>query len=231
MSESVVLELQSSVLAAVREGLIDCEANRRREPNMFSSVPVTALFRIRRTVEISPKLQEIVAAVLQGDRELRVDGIRIVIPTTRRYDFSPALPVFVSALGTEINVSVASLELVEDEATGQPAVLVTTESSLRPDLVVVLSCLPEPAPAPSLEEFRVDDLTDKLLYGLSVPSKHHEQIKKATRHAWTTGVARKTIGDMLPRTGEFAAPENVEKTAEQIVKYLAEHQVVQMGMF
>jgi len=154
-----------------------------------------------------------------------------VIPTTRRYDFSPALPVFVAALGTEINVSVASLELVEDEATGQPAVLVTTESSLRPDLVVVLSCLPEPAPAPSLEEFRVDDLTDKLLYGLSVPSKHHEQIKKATRHAWTTGVARKTIGDMLPRTGEFAAPENVEKTAEQIVKYLAEHQVVQMGMF
>lgn len=229
MSKSLVVELQNEVMGAVRSGLAECVTSERQAPTMFSTIPVVGMFRVRRTVEISPKLQQIVAAVLSGQNDIRLDGIRIVVPTVRKYTFENSLPVYVTVAGIELDVSVRSVELVVED--GQPAILVTTESSLKPDLVVVLSVLEEQLPAPGPDEFRVDDLTDKLLFGFSVPSKHHEPIKKATRHAWQTGMARKTMSNMLPKTGEFADPENVRKTAEQIVKNLGEQQVVQMGVF
>jgi hypothetical protein len=228
MSKSLVVELQNEVMGAIRDGLAECVTSERQAPTMFSTIPVVGMFRVRRTVEISPKMQQIVAAVLSGQNDIRLDGIRIVVPTVRKYTFETPLPVFVTVAGIELDVSVRSVELVVED--GQPAILVTTESSLKPDLVVVLSVL-EPVPAPGPDKFRVDDLTDKLLFGFSVPSKHHEPIKKATRHAWQTGLARKTMGDMLPKTGQFADPENVKKTAEQIAKNLGEQQVVQMGVF
>jgi hypothetical protein len=224
-----MFEFSHAVLAMMRDGLAECVQSERTAPNIFSASPVVGMFRVRRTVEISEKLQQVVQAILDGQNDIRLDGIRIVVPTTRRHVFEPALPVFVTMMGTELNVSVASLELIEDS--GQPAILVTTESSLKPDLVLVLSVLPNVAPEDREQKLRIADMTDRLLLDLQVPKQHHEQTREATRHAWVHGIAQDVAGTMLPKTGRFASPPQLKAAAREIVQQLADQQVIQMGWF
>lgn len=224
MSKSLVVELQNEVMGAVRSGLAECVTSERQAPTMFSTIPVVGMFRVRRTVEISPKMQQIVAAVLSGENDIRLDGIRIVVPTVKKYSFETPLPVFVTVAGIELDVSVRSVELVVED--GQPAILVTTDSSLKPDLVVVLSVLEEQTPS---ERFRVDDATDRALFDLEVPKQYHETAKKAMRHAWQYGIAQGVMGSMLPKTGGVLSKKQMEPAAKEIVRILGEAQVVQMG--
>lgn len=224
MQKSLVVELQNEVLGAIRAGLAECITSERAAPTMFSTIPVVGMFRVRRTVEISPKLQQVVAAVLSGQNDIRLDGIRIVVPTVRKHTFEKPLPVYVTVAGIELDVSVQSVELVVED--GQPAILVVTESSLKPDLVVVLSVLEESDPD---ETFPVDDVTDRALFDLEVPKQYHETAKKAMRHAWQYGIAQGVMGSMLPRTGVAATRKQMEPVAKEIVRLLGEAQVVQMG--
>ena len=226
MSKSLVVELQNEVMGAIRDGLAECITSERPAPTMFSTIPVVGMFRVRRTVEISPKLQQVVAAVLSGQNDIRLDGIRIVVPTVKKYTFENPLPVFVTVAGIELDVSVRSVELVVED--GQPAVLVTTDSSLKPDLVVVLSVLEEQTPE---ERFRVDDATDRALFDLEVPKQYHETAKKAMRHAWHYGIAQDVMGSWLPKTGGVASPKQMELAAKEIVLQLGQAQVVRMGWF
>lgn len=224
MSKSLVVELQNEVMGAIRDGLAECITSERPAPTMFSTIPAVGMFRVRRTVEISPKMQQIVAAVLSGQNDIRLDGIRIVVPTVKKYTFENPLPVFVTVAGIELDVSVRSVELVVED--GQPAILVTTESSLKPDLVVVLSVIEEQTPE---ERFRVDDATDRALYDLEVPKQYHETAKKAMRHAWQYGIAQDVMGSWLPKTGAAASQKDLELAAKEIVLQLGQAQVVQMG--
>jgi hypothetical protein len=193
---------------------------------MFSTIPVVGMFRVRRTVEISPKMQQIVAAVLSGQNDIRIDGIRIVVPTVRKYTFESPLPVYVTVAGIELDVSVRSVELVVED--GQPAILVTTDSSLKPDLVVVLSVLEEHTPD---DRFPVDDATDRALFDLEVPKQYHETAKKAMRHAWQYGIAQGVMGSMIPKAPKLSNPPELEPAAKEIVRMLVQVQVVQMGWF
>ncbi len=224
MSKSLVVELQNEVIGAIRDGLAECVTSERQAPTMFSTIPVVGMFRVRRTVEISPKMQQIVAALLSGQNDIRLDGIRIVFPTVKRYTFENPLPVYVTVAGIELDVSVRSVELVVED--GQPAILVTTESSLKPDLVVVLSVLEEQTPD---ERFRVDDATDRALFDLEVPKQYHETAKKAMRHAWQHGIAQGVMGSMLPKTGGAASQKDLALAAKEIVLQLGQAQVVHMG--
>jgi hypothetical protein len=231
MSISWLFELKSPLLAEVRSGLLECEQNKRPDPNMFSTLPVVGMFRVRRTLEVSDKVQQIVEAVLRGDKDIRLDGIRIVVPTTRKHVFEPALPVFVAALGTEIDVSIKSVELVRDQQTDQPALLITTASSLKPDLVVVLSVLPEKEQNPAPITDWLDDSTDRLLLSEQVPSKHHKEVRKAARYAWHNGITATTVRKRLPKTGRFSNRNEIEAVAKEIVQQLADQHVVSMGLF
>lgn len=224
MSKSLVVELQNEVLGAIRAGLAECITSERPAPTMFSTIPVVGMFRVRRTVEISPKMQQIVAAVLSGQNDIRLDGIRVVVPTVRKYTFENPLPVYVTVAGIELDVSVHSVELVVED--GQPAVLVTTESSLKPDLVVVLSVLEEPNPD---DRFPVDDATDRALFDLEVPKQYHETAKKAMRHAWQYGIAQGVMSSMLPKDAVVLSQREIEAAAKQLVRVLGDAQVVQMG--
>lgn len=226
MSKSLVVELQNEVLGAIRAGLAECITSERPAPTMFSTIPVVGMFRVRRTVEISPKLQQIVAAVLSGQNDIRLDGIRIVVPTVRKHTFETPLPVYVTVAGIELDVSVRSVELVVED--GQPAVLVTTDSSLKPDLVVVLSVLEEPNPE---ERFPVDDATDRALFDLEVPKQYHETAKKAMRHAWQHGIAQGIMASMIPKAPKLSNQPELEPAAKEIVRLLVQAQVVQMGWF
>lgn len=226
MSKSLVVELKNEVLGAIRDGLAECVTYERQAPTMFSTIPVVGMFRVRRTVEISQKMQQIVAAVLSGQNEIRIDGIRIVVPTVRKHTFETPLPVYVTVAGIELDVSVRSVELVVED--GQPAVLVTTDSSLKPDLVVVLSVLEQ---QDTENRFPVDDATDRALFDLEVPRQYHETAKKAMRHAWQYGIAQGVMSSMLPKTGGVPSKKQMEPAAKEIVRILGEAQVVQMGWF
>jgi hypothetical protein len=214
----------NELLHELQSGLAECVASERTAPTMFSSVPVTGMFKIRRTVAVSSELQEIVLSVLRGDKEIRLHGIRIVVPTTRRHVFDPPLPVYVEALGTELNVSVASVELVEQDE--QPALLITTESVLKPNLLVVLAVLPD-EPKPD-EQFPVDDVTDRALFDLEVPKQHHTTAKRAMRHAWRHGIAQGVMST-LPKWAGVSDRRDVEVAAKAIVQQLVEQKVVSAG--
>lgn len=215
----------NDLLHELQSGLAECVASERAAPTMFSSVPVTGMFKIRRTVGVSQEVQQIVMSILRGDKEIRLNGIRIVVPTTRRHVFDPPLPVYVEALGTELNVSVASVELVEQDE--QPALLITTESVLKPNLLVVLAVLPDEQQKPD-GRFPVDDATDRALFDLEVPKQHHTTAKRAMRHAWQHGIAQGVMST-LPKWGGVSEQRQIEEAARAIVRQLVEQKVVSAG--
>jgi len=231
MSDSAVFVTQLLGLQVVQAGLLECAHSSGPPVGQTADGPVVGLFRVRRELDVSPQVQKIAESVLDGDKDIRIGGIRIVIPVSRQYVFATPLPVFVAAVGTEFNVSISKLELIRDEQTSQPAILVTTASSIKPDLVVVLAVLPENKPDTEPSGFDISLITTKLLQTNRVPAQHTAAIIKATQHAWRTGMATQTASRMLPKTGKKASQHQLEAAAREIVKQLVDQQVVTMGLF
>lgn len=227
MSHSYAFEFCSDLMDGMRQALAESAAGLPVE----SGMQVVGLFRVRKTLAVSQTVQDIVTAVLRGDKDIRINGIRIVVPVSRRHEFTPALPVFVAVLGTELNVSVSSVELTKDPESEQPALLITTESSLKPDVLLVLSVLPEQEhdTEPVAPSFPVSSITERLLIERKVPARHHHGIRIGTSHAWSEGIVAAKAAQ-LPKTGMLDT-QQLERVARAVVEQLVEDKVVSAGLF
>jgi hypothetical protein len=235
MSESTLFEFGSEIMQQVRGGLAECVKHTILPPTMFSNMPVAGMFRVRRSFEISQRFQQVVEAILRGDHSIRIDGVRIVVPTSRQHVFEPCLPVFVSIAGLEVDVSIKTISLVRDHETSQPAILVQTDSALRPDLVLVLSVLPDKEPRPENDPRDIVDWLssrqDMLFSTLKVPSQHQEAIRKSTRYAWQNGITASVMRNAYPKPVGRSSRQDLERIGRDIVKQLTDAGVVSAGWF
>ena len=192
----------------------------------------SGMFQVHREIQVSAKIESLLASILTGTGPVEFDGVKIGRPASiqitmtgfKRWEFSPAFPVSVTLLGgIDVAVNLASIELVNENG---PALLVTTESKLKPDLLIsftVKADAPEvPAGVPSDTE--VDGQFEKH----KVPSKHREKIRQAVGYAW--GPKQIAPIRMQAVQGNLDADE-ADKLARVIVQELVDQQVISAGLF
>jgi hypothetical protein len=138
---------------------------------------------------------------------------------------TPALPISVKMLGTKVAFDVASIELVRDEDTGGPGVLVTTSSSIKPNVFIVFDVGQPPQPADSKSDVPLDDEVKRLFKHYGLPAQHREDAIVAVREAW--GPRRIAVRRMIASQGNADS----KVVAKQIVQDLVNERVVSMGLF
>lgn len=202
------------------------------------SASAVGLFRIRRKVSIKAAVRDILESVLSDDSIIGVNGIRlhrpkriqILMTDMRKWEFTPAFPVDAAVIGISVDVSVKSIELIRDEESGFPAVLITTASSVKPD--VMLICELESAEPEVVSDVESKRLEARLLFDKhQVPAKHRQSIETAVTAAWSRNIAQSCIASEIPKQGCVVGIDQAEDVATMIVQDLIHKQVVTAGLF
>jgi len=191
------------------------------------------MFRVTRRVTVSEFASRILTAVMANAGDVEVDGIivhrpgsiQITMAGFRSWKMTPALPISVKMLGTKVAFDVASIELVRDEDTGGPGVLVTTSSSIKPNVFIVFDVGQPPQPADSKSDVPLDDEVKRLFKHYGLPAQHREDAIVAVREAW--GPRRIAVRRMIASQGNADS----KVVAKQIVQDLVNERVVSMGLF
>lgn len=214
------------MLGVFGEALKEAAASER----VASSQVFGGLFRVTRRVTISEFVRRILAAVLADTGDIEIDGIIIhrpgVIQITmtgfRSWKMTPAMPISVKMLGTDVAFDISSVELIRDEDTGGPGVLVTTSSSIKPNVLIVFG-VAQPDPAVPSSGVPSADEIQKLLKKHGVPSQHKQVAETAVKEAF--GPRRIAVSRMAASQGNADS----KMIAKQIVQDLVEQRVVSMG--
>lgn len=188
------------------------------------------LFRVTRRVTISEFARRILSAVMADTGDVEIEGIIIHRPGSiqitmdgfRSWKMVPAMPVSVKMLGTSMSFDIASVELVRDEDTGGPGVLVTTSSSIKPNVLIVFDVAQSNPSVPSSGVPSSDEI-QKLLKRHGVPSQHKQVAATAVKEAF--GPRRIAVNRMAASQGNADS----KVIAKQIVQDLVEQRVVSMG--
>lgn len=205
------------------------------------SVSPVGLFIVRRTMSVSDVVKSAMTAVLTDNPVIESNGIKIHRPHAisilmtdmRKWDFTPAFPVSAQLLGMDVSVDVKSIELVKDSESGNPAVLFTTTSSLRPDVMLICetgNSKPDTKPD-SADNVRLAE-TERLLALRAVPQKYHAAVRQSIVTAWATGTAQSCIVRGLQVGSDGITIEESEAVAEMIVNdMIAKKQIAGVGWF
>jgi len=230
-------------VAAFREY---AEHNRDRSANwQGSEIRPVGMFRVRKQVTVSQLVRNILSAV-QGDADsIQVDGtditvhrpkqIAVTITGLRKYEFQPDFPVDVSLMGISVSVNIRSVEIVTDEETGQPAVLVTTAGALKPDLMIVCDLdarKPETPERADDDEASLRDVVTMLCNQHLVPEKYRDRVIGAIGVAYgPRRIAHRVLvaQGAGPIEGGVSGAE-AETVARSIVEGLVQERVVNCGM-
>jgi hypothetical protein len=194
---------------------------------------VSGMFRVRREVTVSQFVRNVIAAVLSDSPQIEINGIIIHRPQSiaiqmtgfREWTMTPDMPISVSALGTHVSFDVSSVKLVTDEETGCPALLVTTASRLKPDVMLLFDVGHEevtnddsPSSSELYTQFMIHD----------VPEKHQSRIADAVACAW--GPKQIAPVRMSASQGPLTI-DGAERLARLIVQDLIDQKVVSAGFF
>lgn len=190
----------------------------------------TGMFVVRRKIEVNAKVEDVLSAILTGSGPIEIDGIKIGRPKSiqitmtefKRWEFTPAFPVSVAVMGIDVSADIGSIELIQDGANG-PALLVTTASSVKPDLLIGFTIKvdkPEvTGSAPDASE------VDREFERYKVPAKHRAKIHEAVGAAW----GPKQIAPI--RMSAVQGDVSADEVAKSIVQDLIDQQVVSCGLF
>lgn len=226
------------MLAAITSGLFEVASTERQSTvRTVGGVTIASaesgMFTVRRKIEVSAKVEEILAAILMGSGQIVIDGIKIGRPKSiqvtmtefKRWVFSPAFPVSVSVMGIDVSTDIGSIELIQDGQNG-PALLVTTASSVKPDLLIGFTLKVD---RPEILE-RVPDESEVAteFERHKVPAKHRAKIREAVGAAW--GPKQIAPIRMAAVQGSMNL-EGAEKLARVIVQELVDQKVVSAGLF
>jgi len=148
----------------------------------------------------------------------------------RRWEFTPNFPVDATLLGMDVSVDISSVELVRDDETGHPAILLTTASSLKPDVLLVCDVGADPGP----EEQTIPEVrrttVERFIRQIAVPPKYREDVQRSVGVAYTSGIAQRAMASGgIPATGPVKMADS-DRVAKQIVVALKEDGVVQGGI-
>jgi hypothetical protein len=194
---------------------------------------VTGMFRVRREVTVSQFVRNIIAAVLSDSPQIEVNQIIIHRPQSiaiqmtgfREWTMTPDMPVSVSALGTHVSFDVSSVKLVTDQETGCPALLITTASRLKPDVMLLFDVGHEevtkdesPSSSELSSQFMIHD----------VPEKYRGKIADAVACAW--GPKQIAPIRMSASQGPLTI-DGAERLATLIVQDLVDQRIVSVGFF
>ena len=203
----------------------------------FAGVTPVGMFRVRRKATISATVREVLDAVLTDEPVIGLNGIKlhrpkqiqILMSDLRKWEFTPDFPVDAGVLGVQIDVSIRSIEIVRDEETKHPALLITTASSMKPDVMIVCD-VDEVVDPSDTAAARVSRNTARFIDMHNVPQKHRATITEAVGVAWGRGIAQRCMAAELPEVGAVGIDE-AEAVAEMIVKDLVHQKVVGAGLF
>ncbi len=204
----------------------------------FVGVSPVGMFRVRRKATISATVREILDAVLSDDPVIGLNGIKlhrpkqiqILMSDLRKWEFTPDFPIDAGLLGVQIDVSVRSIELVRDDETWHPAILITTASSMKPDVMIVCD-VDEVIDNADTAVAKVARDTSRLIERHKVPEKHKAAITEAVGVAWGRGIAQRCMSSELPDGGHAIGIEEAESVATMIVRDLVHQKVVGAGLF
>lgn len=210
-----------------------------------TDVRAVGMFRVRKPITVSAVVRNLLAAIQGPDRSIQVAGTDITIhrPETitltisglRKFEFSPDFPVDVSVMRMNVSVNIRSIEIVTDEETGQPGVLVTTAGKLKPDLMIVCdlgSGEPNgPRPADN-DEPGLQETAEMLCNQHLVPEKYRDSVLQAVRVAYgPRRIAQRVIVACGAGPGDVAfTGERAETVAKAIVRDLQRERVVGTGI-
>ena len=202
------------------------------EQAIVRDVKAVGMFRIRRSITVSEFTREILAAVLSDQPQIVIAGLIIHRPGSiaiqmngfRDWRMTPPMPISVTALGTNISFDVSEVQLVEDEETGQPALLVTTASRLKPDVMLLFDVGHEevtkdesPSSSELSSQFMIHD----------VPEKYRGKIADAVACAW--GPKQIAPIRMSASQGPLTI-DGAERLAKLIVQDLVDQRIVSAGL-
>ena len=202
----------------------------------FVGASPVGMFRVRRKVSVKEVVRDILEAVLSDDPVIGLNGIRlkrpkqiqILMTEMRKWEFTPDFPVDAAVVGISVDVSVRSIELVRDDESGFPALLITTASSVKPD--VMLICELE-SPVEDTEAVDKQRAAQQLFDKHAVPQKYRGEIQKAVGAAWGRKIAQTCIASEIPIRGQAISIGEAESVATMIVQDLVHQQVVGAGLF
>lgn len=217
------------------------EAAETERPPVSSGPGPVGMFRIRKPITVSALVRNLLAAV-QGDGSVinvvgtdivvhRPEVITVKITGLRKYEFTPDFPVDVAVMRLGVSVNIRSIEIVTDDETGHPAVLVTTASSLKPDLIIV--CDLEQTPVnPDNRVFKPGSNEVLMICNQQlVPRKHQEAILDAVDVAYgPKAIALRHVvacSNGPGRTGFDV--DTADQLARAIVEDLIKEKVVSAG--
>ncbi len=131
-----------------------------------------------------------------------------------------------------VSVDIRSIEIVTDEETGHPAVLVTTASSLKPDLMII--CEMEPAEPESTDRtYRpTTDEVSMVCNQQLVPHKHIGKIQEAVSAAYgPKAIVQRNAVACSNGPGQLGFDvETADQLARAIVEDLVREKVVSTGL-
>lgn len=199
-----------------------------------AAIQPSGFMRIRRAIEVSAFLQRILSAMIADTPEIEVDGIRIYRPADiqirmtgfRQWSMTPAFPVSVSVMGTQVSVDVSNVQLTTDPELGFPAIMITTASALKPDIMLILEGRQEDEE--SQEDAPEPEEVATLIARYKVPQKYQLQVMNAVKYAW--GPKQLAPARMKAITGTVTQ-DSADGMAKEIVNDLMDHQVVSGGLF
>lgn len=202
-----------------------------RQPS-YTGVFGAGMFTVRRKVEVKATVADLLASIMSGVGPVEFEGIKIgrpeVIQITmrgfKRWEFSPNFPVSVSVMGADISVDISSMELIQDNG---PALLVTTASNLKPDLLIGFTL------AVNKPEVPVGNVPDKaeidqVCSRLNVPVRYRQDAIKSVAYAWGPNQIAQTR--MMAVQGPMDE-DGVDRLAKVIVQELVDQRVVSAGLF
>lgn len=231
-----------SQIAAVFEELARQELSVQQ---VATDVKAVGMFRVRKPITVTALVKNLLAAIQGPDRSIKVDGTDITIhrPETitmtisglRKFEFSPDFPVDVSIMRMNVSVDIRSCEVVTDEETGQPAVLVTTAGKLKPDLMIVCdleSQAPKEPDQSQTDEASLQETVAMLCNQHLVPQKYRGEVLKAVGAAYgPKRIAQRVMVACGAGPGDVGVSgQQAETVAKAIVQDLQRERVVGTGL-
>lgn len=226
----------------ILKGILEVAEQERTVPSASAAVGPVGLFRVRKQITVSALVSNLLAAVQGDGGSISIAGTDIVvhrpevitvkITKLRKFEFSPDFPVDVDVMRLGVSVDIRSIEIVTDEESGHPAVLVTTASSLKPDLMIVCDIETEKPSGPDESELCRDEVVSALFNQHLVPAKHQAAIRNAVRVAFgPRAIAQRTIVACGNGPGSPAFDASMaDGLAKSIVVSLVQEKVVSTGL-
>jgi hypothetical protein len=200
-----------------------------------SVVQPVGMFRVRRKTTVSEVVRDVMNSILSSEPKIGLNGItvhrpkqiQILMTDLRKWEFTPDFPVDAALLGLSVDVSLKSIELIRDEESGHPAILITTASSVKPDVMIV--CELEEVQATPDEHLK--KRVSSLAVEHAVPKRYLPEVERVVGVAWGRGIAQKCMTQAFPIRGQSVSLDEAEAVARMIVKDLVKEQVVGAGLF